>query len=506
MISNILRFKDKLSGFNPIDGLVADPKESKIDIMARKQAVALIHKSQNAAKIINQSVDSLKRQGVDDKSINKILGVANDKKARIIQKKVLNNEKVSNAQMKFLVDNTEKLSTSINELGSTLEVSLGTVVNNTKDLVNESSLGSEDIKDTLKASINTIQVELDKTGSVDEKSQNLLEDLARFTKEGIVINKQERTKLSSILGELSDRTEEIKIRGTFDSMNDKLGQQLMSTEELQNTLEASNADGVSFREFMEKNASKISGDKIGLIDTIGSSLGLGGLGNTIRGLSSAGGAVLGGLSSLKNFGSVGAGLINKMGTAAKSLGGLGGMASKLGSAGLVAAAGFAGFKFGEWLMNTKFGQALSDKGSDMALSIVDSAKGFLHDKLGIGEGSVKDRTDKKLNQVQKRVAERRKKNLISINEKRKSQGLSEFKTFDEFKKDRRARRNSIRQGTSNRAVPSINSKELKKKETPIIVNTPPQQSQSNSNTPVKVINKSRGIDDVSLILIDKQGA
>jgi len=96
----------------------------------------------------------------------------------------------------------------------------------------------------------------------------------------------------------------------------------------------------------------------------------------------------------------------------------------LGPLAAVAAAGFAGFKIGEWMMNTELGQAFSDKGSDVIKGISDWLGFTKSDDEAMAEGEAR---------AKKGIDLRRGKELITANAERSGKGMEEFKSYDELR-------------------------------------------------------------------------
>jgi len=358
-----------------------------------RQAMSLVAaQSRLAEKILKDNAKKIEKIAKTNASVKQKLDKVKQDQDKVdeISKKIEAGGNVSKRQAKLFLDHQKRLSSMMSESGTQVEASFNDIADQYRKLVTNDKMSEEDRREML----SNFQEMLKSDQLQDQMSGQQLratESLLKINTKSMNFDEDMNRHLGFLHNTLSDNTTDIKINDTLSSLQKQNESILLNEDKLGDLLERQTASGSSVgKQFMDSGIGKtVSG---GVLDfaTMGlaSSLGI----NDFTDLAHMGSALKGLPSKIKDFG----GALGKSGGALKALG----------SAGLVAAAGLAGWEIGKWI-DKKWGKDIDEAlfgwfydkkdkeaeslSGDSALEIMKASKaGVLGDAgvLNVGESKV----------------------------------------------------------------------------------------------------------------------
>jgi len=311
---------------------ISTPEEEE----TRKSLVGISTRFKNTYSIIEQNSKVFSELAKDNKRIQEMMQSIEDPKNLQLVQKLIEGKQVFPEEAKDISEYWDKIINALKDIGVVLEVKFGTLLSSAESIIKDSKVDFKTRRDLIKNIVSVAtDAKIDSEALRDLKAVNI--DQTNFSEEQV-------SKLTEIIKRLEPDVSEIKITGTVEQINKKLGaftiDQHKMSELMEEQVTATSTFGEQFEKFRKQGMGALQSQAgKGLLRSALNLVGLGGIEDVIGDLWGLGGLVKGGASvGLKGLKLGGKALSGGMGLGkgilSKSLGYMG-----LGGGGALSAAG-----------------------------------------------------------------------------------------------------------------------------------------------------------------------
>lgn len=293
----------------------------------RRELIKLSRQQEVSTSIISSSLPELREMAKSNDSIATLLKAIEDPKRLERLEQLRTGKELSPAVASKLVSELENIEVALKQIGIQFDTQFADIVGNFQTFIKDNRIDIGSRRDALENIV--------KSAKLQKLQSESIERLSKILEQGGNLDKKQISEIGPLLEKLRDdaKKQDIRVRGTFDEMNRKLGGILGTDTDVRDLLEKQTEQGINIKDLLKRGGLPASQTGQGILSGFFAAIGLPGLESLLPDLGS--------LLSTFGKGGLARGALSKIGNLGKiaTTGGIAGEALATGSGGLLSKAG-----------------------------------------------------------------------------------------------------------------------------------------------------------------------